>query len=214
MDETALFDLSYGLYVIGAKSENGPVGCIANTAFQITAFPPRVALSLSYDNYTTACIQNTREFTVSILSTDIDPAIIGTFGFQSSRDTNKFQKADYKEVFGGLPVLTKNCTSWFHCKVENIVDAGTHVVFIAEVVETEKMSGQIPMTYAYYHQVIKGSAPKNAPTYRGENTPEKTEDTYICDLCKYEYTGDFDALPEDWVCPICKAPKSKFHKRS
>ena len=214
MDETVLFDLSYGLYAIGAKGDHGPAGCIANAAFQITAVPARIALSLNYDNYTTACIQNTREFTVSILSTDIDPAVIGALGFQSGRDKNKFENIAHQEVAGGAPVLTKDCTGWLHCKVENMVDAGTHVLFIAEVTDTEKLSSQIPMSYAYYHQVIKGKAPKNAPTYRGEDSAPKTGDVYVCEVCKYEFVGDFDALPDDWVCPVCKMPKSKFHKRS
>jgi len=47
---------------------------------------------------------------------------------------------------------------------------------------------------------------------------------YVCDLCGYVYDvaeGDpdngiapgtaFEVLPEDWVCPLCGAPKSDFH---
>ena len=50
-------------------------------------------------------------------------------------------------------------------------------------------------------------------------------DTYVCDICGYEYNpaeGDpdsgiapgtsFENLPEDWVCPVCGAPKSEFSK--
>ncbi len=46
---------------------------------------------------------------------------------------------------------------------------------------------------------------------------------YVCDVCGYIYDpaeGDddngvaagtaFDALPEDWVCPLCGAEKSEF----
>jgi rubredoxin len=46
---------------------------------------------------------------------------------------------------------------------------------------------------------------------------------YVCDECGYIYDpaeGDPDAgiapgtafedLPEDWVCPVCGAPKDKF----
>ncbi|MDT4761796.1 rubredoxin [Sphaerochaeta sp. PS] len=46
---------------------------------------------------------------------------------------------------------------------------------------------------------------------------------YVCDICGYVYDpaeGDmdngvkpgtaFDALPEDWVCPVCGAPQSDF----
>ncbi|MBQ8063685.1 MAG: NADH peroxidase [Clostridia bacterium] len=31
---------------------------------------------------------------------------------------------------------------------------------------------------------------------------------FVCSVCGYIYEGDF--LPEDFVCPICKAPASKF----
>ena len=31
---------------------------------------------------------------------------------------------------------------------------------------------------------------------------------FVCSVCGYIYEGEF--LPEDFVCPICKAPASKF----
>jgi rubredoxin len=50
-------------------------------------------------------------------------------------------------------------------------------------------------------------------------------DTYVCDICGYEYNpaeGDpdndiapgtsFDDIPDDWVCPVCGAPKYEFSK--
>lgn len=46
---------------------------------------------------------------------------------------------------------------------------------------------------------------------------------YVCDVCGYIYDpveGDpdngvqpgtaFDALPEEWVCPLCGVPQSEF----
>jgi rubredoxin len=51
-------------------------------------------------------------------------------------------------------------------------------------------------------------------------------DKWECSVCGYLYDpelGDpehnipagapFEQLPEDWVCPVCGAPKSKFEKR-
>ncbi len=51
-------------------------------------------------------------------------------------------------------------------------------------------------------------------------------DKYVCILCGYVYDpeiGDpdadiepgtsFDALPGDWVCPICGAMKDQFEKQ-
>ena len=68
-----------------------------------------------------------------------------------------------------------------------------------------------PMTYAYYHKVVKGKSPKNAPTYIPE---EEKKEKWVCSICKYEYDGEipFEELPEDYKCPICKQPKSKFIK--
>lgn len=60
------------------------------------------------------------------------------------------------------------------------------------------------MTYAYYHQVVKGKSPKNAPTYIPEEE-EKKEDNevkkYRCQVCGYVYEGT--ELPADYKCPIC-----------
>jgi rubredoxin len=50
-------------------------------------------------------------------------------------------------------------------------------------------------------------------------------DRYVCTVCGYVYDpalGDpdngivagtkFDDLPDDWVCPVCGAPKQDFEK--
>ena len=69
------------------------------------------------------------------------------------------------------------------------------------------------MTYDYYRNVIKGKSPKYAPTYVEEK--EEEVDKYVCTICKYEYSNSlvpFEELPDDWVCPICGAPKSVFKK--
>jgi len=55
------------------------------------------------------------------------------------------------------------------------------------------------------------------------NALEEIMKKYICDLCGYVYDpaeGDpdngvqpgtaFEDVPEDWVCPLCGAPKSDF----
>lgn len=35
---------------------------------------------------------------------------------------------------------------------------------------------------------------------------------YVCTVCGYVYDGEipFEQLPEDYVCPMCGAPKSAF----
>jgi len=87
-------------------------------------------------------------------------------------------------------------------------------VFFAEVIGGKRNDiGEPPMTYAYYHEVKKGKAPKAAPTYIEDNA---AEGKWVCTVCGYVYDGSqgpFEDLPDTWTCPQCGAPKSKFKKR-
>ena len=76
------------------------------------------------------------------------------------------------------------------------------------------------MTYDYYHSVIKGKAPKNAPSYVEEEaktpaanaTAEGGKQKYRCAICGYEVEVEGE-LPDDYRCPLCKADKTKFTKQ-
>lgn len=155
MDKSVLYDLSYGLYVIGTEANGIPTGCIVNTVFQLTSEPLTIAVSLNHNNYTTECIQNKREFTVSVLTEKTEASLIGGFGFQSGRDSYKYENVEYKQIINQLPVLTEQAAGWMRCSVDQIIDVGTHVLFVAHVLDAERISKDEPMTYAYYRNVIK-----------------------------------------------------------
>lgn len=213
MNKNAFRNLSYGVYIISVWDENRPTGCTANCAMQITSEPATIAISINHDNYTNSCIKETGKFAISVLSEDSNPSIIGTFGFQSGKSINKFDSIKY-EILDGMPVIKEAC-AYMTCEVINQMETDTHTVFLGRVVEADIISNGEPMTYSYYHKVIKGKSPKNAPTYIAEeNKVEKKKEKYICGVCGYEYSGDipFEDLPEDYVCPICNQPKSVFEK--
>lgn len=212
MDKTAFFNLSYGVYAISTLDGTRPTGCIANSAIQVTSSPATIAVSINHDNYSCGCIEKTGGFSLSILPESVDPAVIGTLGFKSGRDTDKFSTVAYETV-DGIPVVAGSC-GHFICKVIGKKDVFTHTIFIAEVEDCDILTKGEPMTYSYYHKVIKGKAPKNAPTYVEEDKTEESESKYICGICGYVYDGDvpFKDLPEDYVCPICGQPKSVFKK--
>lgn len=159
-------NLSYGVYVIGTKDGDRPVGCIANSAMQITSSPITVAISINHDNYTNQCIEKTGKFSISILSVNCDPKIIGKFGYFSSKDVNKYEEHPYK-IIEDVPVIDE-CCGYMVFRVINKMETSTHTVFLGEMVEGDLRNDEIPMTYSYYHKVIKGVSPKNAPTYIAE----------------------------------------------
>lgn len=212
MDETALFKLSYGVYLCTTWDEGRPVGCVANSAMQITSSPASIAVSINKGNYTHKCIEETGYFALTILGEKSDPKLIGTFGFRSSRDVDKFENASYS-VRGKLPVLD-DAIAFISCKVIGRMETSTHTVFLGEVLDCGHLKKDKPMTYAYYHEVLKGKTSEKAPTFiRSEAKTEK--EVWVCDVCGYEYDGDipFEDLPDDWVCPLCGVGKEHFHRK-
>ena len=210
MDPRAFHSLSYGVYIVSTWDNGRPTGCTANCAAQITSSPATVMVSINKDNYTNKCIADCGHFALSVLAENSDPAIIGTFGFRSGRDFDKFSSVPYT-VLDAMPIVQDSC-AYIACKVIGTMDTPTHTIFLGEVTGAEKRSDNPPMTYAYYHGVIKGKTAKNAPTYVADAPAETGK--YVCSVCGHVYTGNvpFEDLLDSWVCPICGQPKSVFKK--
>lgn len=211
MNKNIFRDLSYGVYVISTTDHGRATGCIANSSMQITSEPATMAVSINHDNYTNSCIEKSGLFAVSILSEQSDPSIIGTFGFQSGKDVNKFATVDF-DMVKDVPVVKDSC-GYIICKVVDKMETATHTVFLGEVIDAEVLNTSAdPMTYAYYHKVVKGKSPKNAPTYLPEEEVVTAEQSkkkkYVCQVCGYIYEGE--EMPDDYKCPICGQGKDKF----
>lgn len=229
LDPTVLYKLSYGLYVVGAQADGKLNGQIANTVFQITAEPMTVAVSINRQNLTHQLIATSGAFAVSILEQETPMQLISQFGFRSGRDLDKFAGYPHRQGETGAPILLQHSLGYLEAKLVHQLDCGTHTVFVGEVVAGENLRAGEPMTYAFYHQVKRGTAPSTAPTFIKPAVPagkgDQTMEKYTCTLCGYVYdpeVGDpdngikpgtaFADLPEDWVCPLCGADKSAFEK--
>lgn len=201
--------VSYGVYAVTTWHEGKATGCIANAVMQVTAQPAIMAIGIHHDNFTNECIKKTGKFAVSIFAVDTDPSLIGTFGFKSGRDTDKFAGVEHK-IFGNLPVITDSC-GYIVCDVIDSAETPTHTVFFGKITDADTFGDRKPMTYAYYHEVIKGKSPAKAPTYVAETAaPQKKTRKFRCKVCGYEYEGD--SLPADFVCPICGVGADEFEE--
>ena len=210
MKLSALQNISYGLYVVGAYCDGKPAGCIVNTCFQVTSEDPAIAVCLNKKNFTLEAIKQSTRFSVSIVAEDTDPAIIGRFGFSSGAD--KYAGFGYDDIDGAPAVRGRFCGRLI-LDAFNFIDCGTHVIVLGRLADSRDGEGR-PMTYSYYHTVIKGKEPATAPTYRqGEKQASENESSHIrrfeCDVCGYVAECDGD-LPEDYICPICGVDRSHF----
>ena len=226
MNLKALHKLGYGLYVVCSRKGGRLNGQIANTVVQITSEPPTIAVSINKNNLTHDFIKESKVLAVSVLSQDTPLSFIGHFGFKSGRDIDKLEGINYKIGETQAPVVIDNTLAYLEAKVIQEVDVGTHTIFIGELVGADVIKESEPMTYAYYHQVKRGTTPKTAPSYIEERKVEVIKTPkYRCTVCGYVYDpelGDpdggikpgtpFEEIPDDWVCPVCGAAKSEFEK--
>jgi rubredoxin len=139
---------------------------------------------------------------------------------------DKFTGVNFKMGETGAPIVLDNALAYLEARVISKMDVSTHTIFVGEVVAADVVKEGEPMTYAYYHQVRRGTTPKTAPTYIDEKKEAVTKmSKYKCQVCGYIYNpelGDseghippgtpFEKLADDWTCPVCGASKSQFDK--
>ncbi|MFH1175996.1 MAG: flavin reductase [Acidobacteriota bacterium] len=226
LDPRALWTVSYGMYVVTARAGERQNGQIANTVFQVTAEPAQIAVAIHKENFTHGLIRGGGFFAVSVLEDAAPAELIGRFGFSSGRQVDKLAGVGFRP---GLhcPLVTDHALSVLEARVVAELDAGSHTLFVGEIVGAQLLKEGTPLTYGAYH-ARKGRAPKNAPTYQPEPAAPAAPapgaaPTTTCGICSYRYDphlGDpdsgvppgtrFEDLPDDWVCPICGASKTEF----
>ena len=204
MDKKAMYKLTYGLFVLTANENGKDNGCIINTAIQAAGDPNQVSISVSKQNYTHDMIVRTGKFTVSSITEKADFSLFKRFGFQSGKDTDKFQGFDgWMRGINGVTYITESTNAYISVEVEKSVDLGSHTLFIGKVTDMEVLSDDKSVTYEFYQSNIKPKPEKVGNTPKGETV-------WRCIICVYEYVGE--ELPEDFICPWCKHPASDFEK--
>ncbi len=199
MDNKALYNLSYGVFVLGSKSAGKINACITNTCIQVASDPLRVVISVLNHNYTCDLIKESGFFTLSVLDKTAKFDLFKHFGYQSGRNVDKFANYDYKTDKNGCPYILSNTCSLLSCKVISKTDLGTHTLFVAEIEDAQVTGSNAPMTYADYQNNVK-------PKVKVEASRKIIG--WKCKICGYEYMNP--ELPKDFVCPLCGHPAEDF----
>ena len=204
MDNKAMYKLSYGLFVLTAKDGDKENGCITNTAVQVASEPNTISFAVNKANFTHDMVMKTKKCNISVISEDAEFGLFKHFGFRSGRDVDKFVDfKDCKHADNGIPYITKGTNAYFSIEIRQMVDLGSHTLFIGEPAAMEVLSNTESATYSYYQSNIKPKPEKVGETKDGQVI-------WRCTICGYEYVGE--ELPDDFICPICKHPKADFEK--
>lgn len=198
MDQKAMYQLGYGLYVLTAKDQKDN-GCIVNSVMQVSTSPNRVVVAVNKMNLTHDMIVQTGVFNVSVLTEQADFNVYRHFGYQSGKTVDKFaDDTACARADNGLYYITEQTNAMFSGKVVHTVDCVTHTLFIADVTDAVVLGTGNSVTYAYYQKNIK------------QKPQQTTKSGYRCRICGYIYEGE--DLPADFICPVCKHGAQDFEK--
>lgn len=203
IDNKAIFNISYGLFVLVARQGDKDNACIINVAQQVTSDPLQLMICVNKQNLTHDMVLRTLKFNLCPLSEEATMKPFQHFGFQSGRDVDKFAGCQQElRTDNGLLYLPRFVNAVVSCVVTKSIDLGTHTLFVARVMEARTLSDSPSITYAHYQQHIK---PQPAQRTATEPAGKKR---WVCEVCGYVYEGD--EVPDDFVCPWCKHGKADF----
>ncbi len=198
MDIKVTDKITQGMYVLTA--EGG--GCIVDAVAQVGGMGDSgalIAVAVMKKNYTNELMHKTDKFALSILGKDGVGETIKTFGFNSGRDIDKFEKTETAEHSGVKTV--KNAIGYIVCEKVDAIENETHTLFIGRMIDGAIGSDTEPLSYGHYRE------------HKDELLKVKTESgktAWVCTICGYVYYGD--EVPDDYVCPICGVDKTFFEK--
>jgi len=168
MDATALYKFQSGLYVVSAQAGEEVGACIINTGLQLTSEPLQVEVVVNKQNHTEEVIRKAGHFALTVVTETANMLHIGRFGFRTSRDYDKFDGIQTEHTILGDPYTPEHAACVLACDVVSSLDVGTHTIFVGEVKDASVLSDETPMTYGYYHGVLKGKTPPKASSFIGE----------------------------------------------
>ena len=189
--------ITQGMYVL--TTQNG--GCIIDAVSQISSGDnPLISVAVMKSNYTNELLKNNNKFGLSILGKEVNPQIIKTFGFNSMRDINKFEKVETTKI-EDINIINDSL-GYMICEKINELDNDTHTLFIGKIIEADVYEDKEAMSYQYYQE------------HKNELLKITNEDgttKWVCSICGYVYEGE--ELPEDFTCPVCGVSKEFFDKK-
>ena len=188
MNRKAMYKLSYGLFILTAKEAEKDNGCIINTAIQAASEPNQLSICVNKANYTHDMIERTGKFTVSVLSQNAEFELFKHFGFQSGRDTNKFEAFEQcARGTNGIYYITEGTDAYISVTVTKTEDSQT--IWRCRICGYEYVGEELPDDFicplckhpaSDFEKVVKKTEVKEmaANKYAGTQTEKNLQEAF------------------------------------
>jgi flavin reductase (DIM6/NTAB) family NADH-FMN oxidoreductase RutF len=118
-----------------------PHGLTVNSFTSVSCDPPLVLICIDYSSNILPIFRNASHYGISVLS-DAQQNLSTKFAIKGQ---DRFDGVAWSPGATGVPLLP-DALAHFECEVKNVVEAGDHALFIAEVVQLTSFDGN-PLLY-------------------------------------------------------------------
>lgn len=142
---TAMRRWATGVTIVTAKHNHSRHGMTVSSYISVSLEPPLVLISLEQNVKTTKLIHASGVFGVSILGED-QQMISDRFAGRIPEIKNRFAGLEFFTLKTGAPLLATSLAT-FDCQVVSAIDAGTHTLFLGEVLDLRIGGNKKPLIY-------------------------------------------------------------------
>jgi flavin reductase len=125
----AMRRLAGGVSIISGASPDGPLGVTATAVTSLTAEPPSVVCCLNRSLELESAVKETGRFGVNMLRADHHDLAKCFAGMHGARGSAKFEQGNWTILPSDVPALFDSLVT-FDCRVGDIVEVGTHSIFV------------------------------------------------------------------------------------
>lgn len=132
-----------GVTVVTASSDQGPIGVAIGSFVSISLDPPLVGFFLGNTSGSGEGIKNAGHFCVNVLG----DSQLELCGLMASKADDKFSGVQWTPALGtGAPVLP-DILAVIDCKLDSVVEAGDHDLYIGRVQHLDTIADGEPMVF-------------------------------------------------------------------
>lgn len=136
--------------MVAARHAGVAHGMTVNSFTSLSLDPPLVSVSLEKITRTHQLVKEAKAFSVTVLSQD-QQALSDRFAGRESEHSDRFAGLQTFSLDTGSPILTEGL-AFFDCRVSASHDAGTHTVFIGEVLVCGRFSENDGPPLVYFNR--------------------------------------------------------------
>ena len=132
--------LTYGVYIVSAKSDDSVVASIVTWVSQASIDPPLLMVGIKKDGRIYREIKASNKFVLNIVGAE-QKKFAASFMKKCEADGNKINGYIFTEGITGAPVFD-DAPYFMECEVTQWIELGDHDVVIASVVEAGAREGE------------------------------------------------------------------------